>query len=110
MRRRRRDPARREFELGEFGRLPLSARVRGRFRRTSPKTRAAILSFFLPGLGQAYVGQIARAVVWLLGVVALNVTMRNQVQSTATATFVLTLNALAAVDAAIIAPTRAPRS
>ena len=109
MRRRRRDPASRDFELGDFGRLPIRARIRGRLRRTSPKTRAAVLSFFMPGLGQAYVGQIVRAAVWLVGIVALNVTMRNQVQSVTTASLVLTLNVMAAVDAALIAPKRAPR-
>lgn len=109
MRRRRRDLNDRDFELGDFGRLSPWTRIRGRLRRTSPKTRAAILSFFMPGLGQAYAGHIARAVVWLLGIVALNVTMRNQVQSVATAGFVLTLNVMAAIDAAIVAPPRPPR-
>ncbi len=103
--RRRRTP-KRDFELGEFGRLPLGARIRGRLRRTSPRTRAAIMSFFLPGLGQAYVDQIARAVVWLLGIVLLNVVLRNQVQGWQTAAFVLSLNVLAAIDAALVAPSK----
>lgn len=84
----------------------MAGRVRSRLARTSPKTRAAVMSLILPGLGQAYVDRIGRAVIWLVGVVALNVALRGAAQGWQTAVFVLGLAVCSAVDAALVAPAR----
>lgn len=75
-------------------------------RALSPRTKAAILSFLLPGLGQAYADKIARAVIWLLGIVALNVALRDQTQGWQTALLVLALSVFSAFDAALVAPAK----
>lgn len=37
--------------------------------RLSIRTRAAILSFLIPGLGHVYLGRVARALIWFLGLI-----------------------------------------
>lgn len=66
------------------------------------------MSLMLPGLGQAYADHIGRAVIWLLGIVAMNWQLRDAVQGPRTAALVLALNVAAAIDAAIVTPRTAP--
>ena len=44
-------------------------RLRNLVARMAPRTRAAVMSLLLPGLGQMYLGRGGRAVIWFAGLV-----------------------------------------
>ncbi len=83
-------------------------RLTERIARTSPRTRAVVMSFLLPGLGQAYVGRTGRAFIWICGIIAVGVALDRQNQRWIVALFGLALSVFAAIDAAIVAPGRPP--
>jgi hypothetical protein len=55
---------------------PVQVHIHGKERRWSPGV-AAVLSFFVPGLGQIYKGQIIRGFFWLLIVVGLGYVLES---------------------------------
>lgn len=83
-------------------------RLTERIARSSPRTRATVLSFLLPGLGQAYVGRTGRAFIWICGIIAVGVALDRQNERWIVAAFGFALSVFAAIDAAIVAPARPP--
>mgnify|MGYP003428952829 FL=1 len=82
-------------------------RLSDRLRASSPRTRAVVMSLLLPGLGQAYLGRLGRAVIWIVGIVLVGATLgQRNGPSWSSAVFAGALGVLSAIDAAIVAPAR----
>lgn len=79
--------------------------------RLSRRTRAAILSFLIPGLGHVYLGRFGRAAIWFAGLLVLSaITGAETAQPWLTPVVALALGTFSAVDAALVAPSTPPRS
>lgn len=77
----------------------------------TPRTRAAILSFLVPGLGHVYLRRFARAAIWFAGLLLLSgITGSESAQSWLTPAIAFALGVFSAADAAIVAPPSAPRA
>lgn len=74
-----------------------------------PRTKAAVLSLLIAGLGQVYLGRFGRALIWFAGVVAMTLTLdRGGASQSARAAFGVAIGVLSSIDAAAIAPRRPP--
>lgn len=73
--------------------------------RWSIRTRAVVLCLLMPGLGQAYLGRFGRALIWLVGVMAVATVLDERRSPVwAAAAFGAVLSVCSAVDAALVAP------
>lgn len=82
--------------------------MREHFGRLSRSTRAALLSFLLPGLGQVYVGRFGRAVIWFAGLLVVGgIAGAESADPWLAPMAALALASFSALDAAVVAA--APR-
>ncbi len=77
----------------------------------STRTRAAVLSFLIPGLGHLYLRRFGRGAIWFAGLLLLSgITGAETAQTWLTPAVALVLGTFSAVDAAIVAPPDTPRA
>ncbi len=77
----------------------------------TPRTRAAVMSLLLPGLGQIYLGRGRRALIWFAGLVALYlIAGSNNADAWIAPALTLTLGVASAADALVVGRTSGPGS
>ncbi len=87
------------------------SRLRNLVARMSMRTRAAVMSLLLPGLGQMYLGRGGRAVIWFAGLVVVYLIAGSDGADRWIAPVLATaLGVSAAADALVIGRTSGPRS
>lgn len=78
--------------------------------RLSVPSRAGILSFLIPGLGQVYLGRFGRGLIWFIGLIALAQIAGSDSAAPWVAPLIGSALALfSALDAAVLARHAAPR-